>query len=162
MKVGITGHQSREGIDWTWVKDALTKQLEKLRPDRTLSSLAEGTDQIFAEVALNLNIPLIAVIPLDGYERFFSPEGLVVYSTLLAKAERRELRWIGDAEHAFLNAGKYISDHCDMLMAVWDGRPADGLGGTADVVDYSISRNRAVLHINPCDESIQMMPEGRR
>jgi hypothetical protein len=34
-------------------------------------------------------------------------------------------------------------DHADELWAVWDGRPARGFGGTADVVEAA--RRRALL-----------------
>ncbi|MGW4103078.1 hypothetical protein [Streptomyces sp. NPDC004976] len=37
-------------------------------------------------------------------------------------------------EQAYLGAGRWIVDHCDRLIAVWDGRPARGLGGTGNVV----------------------------
>ena len=30
--------------------------------------------------------------------------------------------------------GRYVLDRCDVLVAVWDGQPARGRGGTADIV----------------------------
>lgn len=157
MTVGITGHQKREGIDWVWVRQTITAQLNVHRPQQAMSSLAEGTDQIFADVVLDKGIPLLAVVPLDNYARFFTPSGLAIYQRLLRASSQVALKWPGDPEHAFLNAGRYIVDRCDLLFAVWDGRVADGLGGTADVVLYATQRSRRVLHINPCDETVRII-----
>jgi hypothetical protein len=53
------------------------------------------------------------------------------------------------SEEAFWNAGKYIVDHSDLVVAVWDGEAARGLGGTADVVQYALTVGRKVVHVNP-------------
>ena len=153
MIVGITGHQKRDGIDWNWVGEAIRHQLIDLSATSCLSSLAEGTDQCFAKVARALGIPVTAVVPLDDYERFFSPQGLAEYSTLLQNSGMISLRFAGDPEHAFLNAGRYIVDHCDVLLAVWDGHHAEGLGGTGDIVQYARAQRTKTFHLNPCDES---------
>ena len=34
----------------------------------------------------------------------------------------------------YVAAGQYMLAHCDLLIALWDGKPARGAGGTADVV----------------------------
>jgi len=39
-------------------------------------------------------------------------------------------------------ASAYMIDHADELWAVWDGQPARGYGGTADVVAYDIHSPR--------------------
>jgi hypothetical protein len=154
MDVGFTGHQHREGVQWSWVERALRFELHKLRDVRkALSSLAAGSDQLFAEAAMRLGIPVVAIIPLEGYERFFDPVALASYHRLLGECEAVQLRWNGDPEQAFFEAGKFIVDHCDLLFAVWDGAPAEGLGGTSDVVNYARNR-RPVLHINPVTESV--------
>jgi hypothetical protein len=40
-------------------------------------------------------------------------------------------------------------DHADELYAVWDGQPARGYGGTADVVAYARQRSIPVRVIWP-------------
>jgi hypothetical protein len=150
MKIGVTGHQKREGIEWAWVKDTICTELR--RPEnvkQAMSSLAAGTDQIFAKAAISLGIPVVAVIPLEGYQRFFRGSALSIYQQLLDECETVQLTWKGDPERAFFEAGKFIVDHCDLLFAVWDGEKSEGLGGTADVVEYAEQRNRPVCHIDP-------------
>jgi hypothetical protein len=121
---------------------------------KALSSLAAGSDQLFAEVALSLGISVLAVLPLEGYDRFFQRQAHSNYLRLLAHCELVQLRWSGNSEHAFFEAGKYIVNHCDLLFAIWDGARAEGLGGTADVVQYAQMRTRPVLHINPITEVV--------
>jgi hypothetical protein len=155
MRVGITGHQEREGIQWPWVRHTVRVELNKLKDVRgTFSSLAMGSDQLFAEVAIDLGLPVTAVLPLEGYERFFREGGLLNYRRLLGQCERMQLRWKGDPKRAFFEAGKYIVNQCDYLFAVWDGAPADGLGGTGDVVDYAQRKHRPTIHINPITEVV--------
>jgi hypothetical protein len=40
-------------------------------------------------------------------------------------------------------------DKSDMLIAIWDGKPAAGLGGTADAVGYALERRIKILQLNP-------------
>ena len=158
MKVGITGHQERKGIRWIWVEDTLRAELAKLGSvDKALSSLAAGSDQVFAHAAISLGIPLVAVVPLEGYERFFRGVVLAKYRKLLDQCEVIELTWKGDPERAFFEAGKFIVDNCDRLFAVWDGEGAEGLGGTGDVVGYAQHRHRPVVHINPFAETVRLI-----
>jgi hypothetical protein len=44
-------------------------------------------------------------------------------------------------------AGRATVAHCDILIAVWDGRLARGHGGTAEVVQLAIRRGTPVLHL---------------
>jgi|SRR4051812_21262839 hypothetical protein len=156
MKVGITGHQNRRGIQWSWVKDTIRAELRNSgRVHKALSSLAAGSDQVFAGVALGLGIPVVAVVPLDGYERFFEGPALVTYRRLLDQCELIQLTCKVSPERAFFEAGKFIVDSCDLLFAVWDGASAEGLGGTGDVVGYAQHKRRPVVHINPFNKTVR-------
>jgi len=155
MRVGITGHQDRPGIDWAWARHEIGNQLRTIAPIETAySSLAAGSDQIFATVCLELGIPITAVIPMDGYERFFHGDDLYSYRRLLAASTVVVLSGPEDEEAAFFNAGKYIADRSDLLIAIWDGKPAAGRGGTADIVAIVHDTGRAYIHLNPIDRTI--------
>jgi hypothetical protein len=150
MQIGVTGHQERPGIDWLWVAQTVHAELARAdRVTKALSSLAAGSDQVFATAALSLGIPVLAVLPLEGYERYFHGEGLANYRQLLDKCESIQLTWKGAPERAFFEAGKYVVRHCDTMFAIWDGAPAEGLGGTADIVHYAAKCGRRIIHINP-------------
>ena len=156
MRVGITGHQKREGIQWPWVRETICTELCRAEDvTQALSSLAAGSDQEFAKAAISLGIPVTAVIPLEGYERFFKGPDLGAYQQLLDQCATVQLNWQGDSEHAFFEAGKFIVDQCDVLFAVWDGEKAEGLGGTGDIVDYARLQGRPVTHIEPISKIVR-------
>ena len=155
MQVGITGHQKRPGIDWKWVETTLRSEMQKLsHVNAALSSLAIGTDQLFAEVAISFDIPLVAVIPVQDYKRFFQNDDLIKYNRLLQESEVRDLRWQGDDREGFFAAGKFIVDHTDLLFAVWDMQKSNGLGGTADVVQYARQLSKRIVHLNPITQLV--------
>jgi hypothetical protein len=47
-------------------------------------------------------------------------------------------------------AGRATIAHCDLLIAIWDGRPPRGRGGTAEVVHLAVAQGTPVVHI-PAD-----------
>jgi hypothetical protein len=104
-----------------------------------LSCLAAGADQLFADIALDSGVPVTAVIPGMDYEAHLDDDAARAgYRRILgACANRVELPPEPTHEEAYFAAGRWIVDHCDRLIAVWDGRPARGLGGTGDVVAYA-------------------------
>ncbi len=52
------------------------------------------------------------------------------------------------AEQAYLELGRYLVTHADLLIAVWDGLPARGPGGTSDVVQMARQRQLPLAWIN--------------
>lgn len=149
MKVGVTGHQQRAGIDWLWVRSRIDRYLSGKSIIVGYSSLAAGTDQIFADAVLDAGGKLIAVLPMEDYASQFEDEPLKEYERLLTKAQIVELRSKKSDEGAFLDAGKWIARDVDRIVAVWDGEDAIGRGGTADIVAYAIALGRQVHHIDP-------------
>lgn len=163
MKVGVTGHQNRQGVDWRWVDDQLAANLGSIDPPFSgYSSLAEGADQRFAKAVLEAGGELHAVIPMDGYEDHFqSAEALSGYQWLIERSQEIRLRSQAPPDQAFLAAGAWIVSHVDRLIAVWDELPAEGLGGTADVVELARERGIAINIINPVDRSLRRIPACR-
>lgn len=155
MRVGVTGHQERPGIDWSWVRMAVRSELlDQQNVTYALSSLASGSDQLFAKVALELAIPVMAVIPIEDYEKYFNEEELIKYRRIITECEVLQLRYDGDSNQAFLQAGRLIVNQCDLLFAVWDGEEAEGKGGTGDIVQYAQSVHRPLIHINVTSKQI--------
>lgn len=159
-RLGVTGHQAREGLDWDWTREQVARVLREDGPvSEALTSLAVGTDQLFAQEALRLNAPVTAVLPFAGYERCFEAEGLANYRRLLDRcAQTVILERTGSDEEAFLAAGLHIADTCDLLVAVWDGKPSEGLGGTADVVAHAVASGRQIVHLDPFARTIRRLP----
>jgi len=102
------------------------------------------------------NIPYIAIIPSQGYETTFQKsEHLLNYRRLLQNAaEILTLNFEKPEERAFYEAGKQVVDYSDIILALWDGQPAKGLGGTGDVVEYARSKKKRIVHINPVTQEV--------
>jgi hypothetical protein len=149
--VGVTGHQGLDSETRELVAAELRTILEACRPLRGIGSLAEGADQIFAEAVLALGGTISAVIPAAAYEETFkSPSTLRTYRQLLAHCEEVvELPFSDPGEQAFLAAGQEVVRRAELVVAVWDGKPAAGLGGTGDVVAFAESLGRKVRRVWP-------------
>ena len=48
---------------------------------------------------------------------------------------------------AYVMTGRATVAHCDMLIAVWDGLPPRGRGGTGEVVQLAITHGTAIIHL---------------
>ena len=145
MIVGDTGHQElTDAGGWRSLRALLAVVLDQMPPPLVgVTSLAAGADQLFAEQILGRGGELHVVVPFPGYADRFSGVDRTRYHRLLkAAVEVLVLPRSGSDEDCYMAAGQYIVDHCELLVAIWDGRPARGLGGTADVVAYA--RRRAV------------------
>jgi hypothetical protein len=139
LRVGFTGHQDLPSAHVGAIRRALRRELEQVSRDLVgISSLADGADQLFASTVLDLGGKIEVVIPSEGYEGTFSSDALDRYRNLLSRATSVIcLTFPQPSEDAFYSAGRYVVDHCDRVIAVWDGKDAKGLGGTADIVSYA-------------------------
>ncbi len=144
--IGVTGHQNLPESARIYAERAIEQLLQVQQgPVVGLSSLAEGADQIFADVLLRNGGILHAVIPCWGYANTFGPLSRENYLRLVAAARSvTTLAFANPSERAFDAAGQYIAERCDLLVAVWDGQPAHGLGGTADAVEHARRLGREV------------------
>lgn len=118
---------------------------------RLISPLAEGADQLAADVALDLGYSLHAILPFspEEYCKDFSPAGVSSFNRLLARASailelpHQHLQ----RDEAYSLAGRATVSHCDILIALWDGEAARGPGGTAETVALALRPGIPVIHI---------------
>src|SRR5436190_24242112 len=92
------------------------------------SALALGADQLFVKTALELGIPLEVVIPCAKYADIFpTPEALDEYHRLLNSCQDvHSLPFDDCSVDAYLAAGHWLVDHCDVVILVWNGCPVAG------------------------------------
>ncbi|HEY9375134.1 hypothetical protein [Streptomyces sp.] len=154
-RIGVTGHRDIPEAAYEHVRAALEAALKAALCAghggalEAYSSLAAGADQLFADIALDCGAELTVVIPSGDYEDAFeAPAELARYRVLRGRATREvRMEFAHSTDEAYMAAGTYIADHCDALLAVWDGEPARGLGGTGDIVRYARERGRPVTVI---------------
>lgn len=106
-----------------------------------LSCLADGADQVFARVVLETGGTLEAIVPAENYRDFLPSDVHAEYGRLLDRASvvhRMPAAIV--SESTYMTASEFMVGLADELWAVWDGRPARGYGGTADVVTYARAR----------------------
>jgi len=160
LTIGVTGHRDLVAAEVPQIEARIGEffgELRKRFPDlelQLLTLLADGGDQLSASVALQLGVPLIAVLPFSQaeYEKDFkTAEDLQRFRQLLQQAERViELPLVhgewddgvfsqDERDSQYAQAGVFISNHCQILLALWDGRPPVAPGGTAAVVHYHLT-----------------------
>jgi hypothetical protein len=71
------------------------------------------------------------------------------YDALLAADSVHVMPFDTSHRKSYLAASKYLLSEVDELIAVWDGRPSGGLGGTADVVSAARERGLPIKVIWP-------------
>jgi len=96
----------------------------------------------------------VAVLPLDRDEYakdFVTEASRAEYQAYLAEAATvvQATAVPGDVrDDAYWRAGREVVDRSDVVIAIWDGRPAHGTGGTGDVVAYAEKSGVAVLRVS--------------
>lgn len=117
-----------------------------------VSPLADGADQIAAEAGLDRGWRLQAVLPFDRVTYLADAAdggSRERFEELLANADC-VLELPGDPADpldAYVMAGRATVAHCDILIAVWDGLPPRGRGGTGEIVELAIARGTAIIHL---------------
>lgn len=157
MKIGIAGHQNLgDSSTIVWVRHILENLIMEYPASRGFTCLAMGADQLFADLLTHHRIPFTAVIPCAGYENVFKTEkARNEYNKFLKLADAViRLEFPYPSEEAFYEGGKEVVKCSDVLFAIWNGKPARGLGGTADIVQFARKVDRGVVHINPISRKI--------
>ena len=176
--VGVTGHRNIRPQDREVLRAAVKAELQKLRalcPSSRLvllCSLAEGGDQLCADAAEELGIPLIVALPREreDYERDFTDSAKARFAHHCARAEQvfvvpptEAMPENGNPRNfQFRQAGIYVATHCHVLLALWDGGPGtEAACGTAEAVEFALrggfmptsgvavrsESNEAVIHV---------------
>ncbi|MBT4933924.1 MAG: hypothetical protein HOL66_00010 [Rhodospirillaceae bacterium] len=152
MRCAITGHQDLlNAATIYWVSEQIRVFLNEESVETGVTCLAVGSDQIFAQQLLYCGKNYEVIIPCKNYENTFTyKKDANQFNSLLKNASKLIiLEFPAPSEEAFLAAGQYAVSNSDMLLAIWDNKPAKGLGGTADIVSFAIQNRKRVFHINP-------------
>ncbi|WP_344597922.1 hypothetical protein [Actinomadura vinacea] len=150
-RIAISGHrgfpdETERLVDWG-VRAAIADHGGTITG---LSCLADGADQIFARAVLDLGGTIEAIVPAERYREGLPEEAHAEYDRLLEAAVKVHRLPFDDSDsEAHMAASAHMIDQAEELWAVWDGKPARGYGGTADVVGYARERRVPVRVIWP-------------
>ncbi|MGN7160139.1 hypothetical protein [Sphingomonas sp. SAFR-052] len=164
IAVGVTGHRPGRlsGVDPAMLRariDATLAALAAAAPNdrfRLVGSLAEGADTLAADAALALGWQLDTVLPF-AHEEYAQDFAGAKASELTARIDRSanvlELPGRrdgpGGAAAAYERAGRVVLTQSDILLAIWDGEPARGRGGAAQIVAEAVAHSIPVVVLDP-------------
>ncbi len=161
LLLGVTGHRDLRPEDLEPLRRAVRQVVAEFRtayphtPLVLLTPLAEGADQLVAEVVLaeggRIVVPL--PMPLALYETDFQePEARQRFYDLLAQAESsfelplpagvtaEAVAAYGPPRNdLYLQVGRFIAEHCQVLIALWDGVNTQKTGGTWEIVSWRVN-----------------------
>src|SRR5262245_6849186 len=144
-RIAITGHRGLP-VQATALVDAQLRAEIDRRADGELigvSCIADGPDSVFARAVLEHGGSLVGVVPARKYRDSLPAEHHAEYDQLLSAAtEVIEIDHEESDSEAHQAGSVRMLDNADELLAVWDGKPARGYGGTADVV--AVARERGM------------------
>ena len=175
VTIGVTGHRTLG--DTELLRKTVRSVLDEIVGELTgvkggditlcvLSPLAEGTDRLVAEeiIKYGRDSTLSVVLPLassDYMDDFVTENSKEEFKSFLMRSQSiYSLREKPIAEEypvecheqardqAYENAGKYVVDHSDVLLVLWDGKKPKGKGGTAHIVQYAREQGGPVYIIN--------------
>ena len=156
--VSVTGHRDLRADDVPALTVAVRGIFEQFRskypstPLVLLTALASGADQLVARVAKSMGIAYRVPMPLpeQEYRKDFKDADAAAFDELLAAAEERYfVGFVGDnaagnvgdpdrRARQYAEAGAYMARISHVLIALWNGKPTDAIGGTARVVQYRL------------------------
>jgi hypothetical protein len=161
MIVGVTGHRpnrmhigvARVEMRLQQVLRALRKGVGRAEKPIALSALAEGSDRLFADAALGLGFELRVLLPFKSadYETTFGDASATpAYHALMGRASQvTELPGtLADSSSGYEAVGRHTVERSDIFVAIWDGKPAAGRGGTPEIMQYALDLGRPVLWID--------------
>ena len=165
VRIGVTGHRrlNDEGTLRQSVRGVLAR-LDGILSHTphafvVVSPLAEGADRLVVQEVLAWpeteeagRHRLEAVLPLppaNYVQDFGTEESRDEFQSLLTGAASVHL--LGTAASrtaAYQQAGRHVVQSCDVLVAIWDGNPARGKGGSAEIVTYARQAGRSLFWIH--------------
>ncbi|WP_405675786.1 hypothetical protein OG292_10880 [Streptomyces sp. NBC_01511] len=140
MRLGISGHRGMPEASERLVRAALSAIVDEYPADDLVgvSCIADGPDTWFAQAVLDRGGRIEVVIPAEKYRAGLPAEHHAIYDGLLRRAAEVHSTGLAESSSEAHQAGSEILvGVSDLLIAVWDGLPARGYGGTADVVAYA-------------------------
>ena len=161
-RIAIVGHRdlgsaSAEAFVAQTSRTVLAEARRRWERVDAASALAVGADTLFAEAALELDLPLHVVTPFAEYESDFDePQARRRHAGLRARAvTETRLPFYARSDGAYEAAMRWVVDTSDLLVAAWDGRPSEGRGGTGHAVSYALATGRPVVHLDLAERAIR-------
>ena len=158
LVIAVTGHRDLVDTEVPEIRERVIRLLRDMakrypeRPISVMSPLAAGADMLVAEEALKLGLSLVVPLPMprdlylddfdtsDERDRFNSLLQQASESFELPLAPGNSIDGIKphgiERDRQYAQLGIFLCAHCHILLALWDGKQTNDLGGTAQVVQF--------------------------
>jgi hypothetical protein len=154
LAIGFTGHRKLddEARCRKLIHDYLS-ECKSATPGTVygVSSVAAGGDVLFAESCIELGIPLRVLLPLpqEQFRDDFDAATWERVQQILGKAVSVEITGANESrEERYYECGIETVHQSRLLIALWDGKPSNGLGGTESIVAFATGLSRPVAWIH--------------
>jgi hypothetical protein len=161
VAIGFTGH--RHLPDESKSRACILKFLQdfKSRTNKTVygvTSAAAGGDLLFAEscIQLGLSIRILLPAPKEQFREDFDAATWSRAESVMQRAISVEVIGCGQTkEERYYECGAETVQQSEILLALWDGKPSQGLGGTEEIFTYAKNQGRPVAWIHSVTGEIQ-------
>jgi hypothetical protein len=162
--IGFTGN--RAGFNEAAAGEGIRAALGELRSRaervqgrvELYTGIAEGADTLCVEEARKLQMPVHLLLPMAEAEFITDFSSPAAWERAAQKIALSRSRPGFDSVHfvpgetsrpeCYFNLGIQILEAVDVLVVLWDGVPARGLGGTQQVLEHAERRGIPVVVIN--------------
>ncbi len=136
------------------LKAELKKAIEKVITEQGIthfiSGMALGVDTFAAETVLELKlkypeITLECAIPCETQAEKWNEQQRDRYFGIVEKCDKETMLQNRYTPDCMFKRNRYMVYNCDVLIAVWDGRPS----GTSKTVEYAKELGKEIIVINP-------------
>ena len=148
----------------------LGKGFSRERLEQCLRALiAEGADTFYCGMALGFDlyccelllrlreefpVRIVACVPCADQAARYSPRAKEKYEALLSACDEKIVLHEKYENGCMFERNRYMVDHADFIIAVWDGRPS----GTGKTVTYARGRNgKSIIVIDPVTLAIERL-----
>ena len=143
MIIALTGHQpprlnSRELLIYNWIESTL--QIFAEGQDGNISCIcggAAGADELFAKACMKKGVPFDLYLPIESYRG----KELARYKRNCRKVVAAAGEWQKGLD---TKRDKMMVDNCDVLFAVWDGKP---VGGAYETIQYAKKKGKMIIYL---------------
>lgn len=167
--IGITGHRDINKNSIKYLEehlDSLFKMVRSRIPAtkiRLISLMAEGADRLAAQIAIENGIGIDAILPMPNhlYYKDFSDKSKIELGNILENdlVKLKELPLPSGISETnlkepefrkliYARAGKFMASNSDLLIALWDGKESDKIGGTYHIIKNTVQNINWVSELN--------------
>jgi uncharacterized phage-like protein YoqJ len=130
------------------IRQELERVIRFTKPKVMLSGMNLGIDTMWAKLAIEHEVELLAVLPCIDQSAPWNEDKKQIYETILTTYSKIDIYYTSEEPYmtgCFERRNKWLIDNCDLLVAVFNNRP----GIAHQCVTYANKQKRKTLFINP-------------